>query len=64
MVDNKSKTSHIQNISLMLHTYVKLPSSLRILALLKAQICMISFETFTQIFGIHKALIHVKSVHV
>ena len=30
------------------------------LALLKAQICMISFQTCTQIFGIHKALIHVK----
>ena len=30
------------------------------LALLKAQICMISFQTCTQIFGIHKALIHFK----
>ena len=29
------------------------------IALLKAQICMISFQTCTQIFGIHKALIHV-----
>ena len=29
------------------------------LALLKAQICMISFQTCTQIFGIHKSLIHV-----
>ena len=29
-------------------------------ALRKAQICMISFQTSTQIFGIHKALIHVK----
>ena len=29
-------------------------------ALLKAQICMISFQTCTQTFGIHKALIHVK----
>ena len=28
--------------------------------LLKAQICMIYFQTCTQIFGIHKALIHVK----
>ena len=31
-----------------------------LLALLKAQICMISFQTYTQIFGIHKLLIHVK----
>ena len=31
-----------------------------LLALLKAQICLISFQTCTQIFGIHKALIHVK----
>ena len=30
------------------------------LALLKAQIYMISFQTCTQIFGIHKAFIHVK----
>ena len=30
------------------------------LALLKAQICMISFQTCTQMFGIHKTLIHVK----
>ena len=30
------------------------------LALLKAQICMIYFQTCTQIVGIHKALIHVK----
>ena len=30
------------------------------IALLKAQICMISFDTCTQVFGIHKALIHVK----
>ena len=29
------------------------------LALLKAQICIISFQTCTQIFDIHKALIHV-----
>ena len=29
------------------------------IALLKAQICMISFQTCSQIFGIHKALIHV-----
>ena len=29
-------------------------------ALLKAQICMIYFQTCAQIFGIHKALIHVK----
>ena len=29
-------------------------------ALLGAQICMISFQTYTQIFGIHKAPIHVK----
>ena len=28
-------------------------------ALRKAQICMISFQTCTQIFDIHKALIHV-----
>ena len=28
------------------------------LALLKAQICMISFQTYTQIFGIHKALMN------
>ena len=31
-----------------------------ILALLKAQICMISFQTCKEIFGIHKAPIHVK----
>ena len=30
------------------------------LALLKAQICMISFQTCTQMFGIHKALLHAK----
>ena len=30
------------------------------LALLKDQICMISFQTCTQIFGIHKALVHIK----
>ena len=29
-------------------------------ALLKAQICMISFQTCTQIFGIHKVLKYVK----
>ena len=34
-------------------------SSVSALALLKAQICMTSFQTCTQIFGIHKALIHV-----
>ena len=34
-------------------------SSALSLALLKAQICMISFQICTQIFGIHKALIHV-----
>ena len=31
-----------------------------ILALLNSQISMISFQTCTQIYGIHKALIHVK----
>ena len=31
-----------------------------IVALLKAQICMISFQTCTQIFGIHKVLVHFK----
>ena len=30
------------------------------LALLKAQICITSFQTCTQIFGIHKAPIHVR----
>ena len=30
------------------------------IALLKAQTCIISFQTCTQIFGSHKALIHVK----
>ena len=33
--------------------------SLSELALLKAQICTICFHTCTQIFGIHKALMHV-----
>ena len=44
----------------LIHNYTLIDVSDRqLLALLKAQICMISFQTCTQIFGIHKALIHV-----